>query len=452
MLFLALYRIAWEPVLWAFRFLAALEGIAHALTGRTLWPARWRLDERLFIPSSPEDARTNAGTIWLHAASLGEAKGLWAFAQILRRRLNEEQGEGNTGPRFLFTTNTVAGLGFLNGALEEAGDGRQAARLAPPDHPRVAKAFLRAYDVRALVFFEVELWPHWIAATRNKKGRANVPSLWISARLTERARRRYAGNPLFAGAFRRVLRDITWIQTQTEEEEHALRRLGARDVVTGGDLRGLHYLAGLHSTATERLRSPADQNPARRGIAFVSLHAHELPVLLPEIRKAATAPPENPVFVFPRRLEECSSFLRALAPLGFSLHSKNPLATRVIVDAFGRVGEALSQVRTAVIGGSFGASTRIGGHNLWEPLLAGTFIVIGPHHGSQAYLARRLETAGLLRVPRDDGTSGFLNDDFAFTDRQDARAEFIDAERARLANAADHAARILTECLQAHTK
>src|SRR5690606_4796524 len=109
------------------------------------------------------------------------------------------------------------------------------------------------------------------------------------------------------------------------------------------------------------------------------------------------------------RLEESPLFVRALAPSGFSLHSQNPRATRVIVDTFGRVGETLARVRTAVVGGSFGPSARIGGHNLWEPLLAGTFIVIGPHHDNQAYLARRLEAAGLSRVmDRDEEFPDFL--------------------------------------------
>src|SRR5690606_31150175 len=121
-----------------------------------------------------------------------------------------------------------------------------------------------AHRVRALVLFEVELWPHWIAAAR----RAGVPVSWISARLTPRARRRYAGNVLVAAALRRVLEDIEWIQAQTGDEEHALRRLGAARVETGGDLRGLHSLR----RASGRLEVEARDERARRGVAFVSIH------------------------------------------------------------------------------------------------------------------------------------------------------------------------------------
>jgi 3-deoxy-D-manno-octulosonic-acid transferase len=48
-----------------------------------------------------------------------------------------------------------------------------------------------------------------------------------------------------------------------------------------------------------------------------------------------------------------------------------------------------------VIGGGFSPH---GGHNLWEPLAAGVNMVLGPHHESQQYLARKLEDLGLLRV------------------------------------------------------
>jgi 3-deoxy-D-manno-octulosonic-acid transferase len=418
-----LYRAAWEPALWFVRVLAALEKVAGGPSTRfgrlSAVPLRgrpgWRLANRLGTDLSNANRSDSTGarpTVWLHAASLGECKGLWAFAQTLRA----------PDTRILLTANTTAGLDFLRAQISrEASPGNFTARIAPLDHPRLAQKFLRTFNVRALVLFEVELWPHWIQAASQNKG-ADVPVLWISARLTKVARRRYAGSPLFAAALRRVLRGIAWTQAQTDEDARALRDLGCLDVEAGGDLRGLHYLFG------SRL-APDSERP---GIAFVSIHAQELPAIVPGISAVGT---ESPLIVFPRKMHELPEFVKALAPFGFALDSERPDADRRIVDSLGCVPEMLGTVRIAVIGGSF---VPRGGHNLWEPLLAGCRIVIGPHHGNQEYLARKLAAAGLLRVAAN--ANGLVRELKAAAETDEnlpvQRAEFIDGERALLLRAA----------------
>lgn len=448
------YRLAWAFALPLLHVLNTVERATRALTGKSPWPASWRLGERLSadrvwangtVPDEPD----TEDTLWLHAASLGECKGLWAFAQTLRETMDAR----GRPARVLLTANTTTGLAHLERGIAQAASGDDAAhdhvrfraRLAPFDHPGLTRRFLAAHKVRALVLFEVELWPHRIAAAR----RAGVPVFWISARLTPRARRHYAGNPLFAGALGRVLRDIAWIQTQTEDEEHALRRLGAPCVETGGDLRGLHSL---------RARGTHAETPrARSGVAYVSIHARELPELARSLPKADASTPESlePLWVFPRKPEEIEIFARVLAPYGFARHSENPRATRVIVDRFGLVESTLACARAAVIGGSFGDDPRIGGHNLWEPLLAGCEMVIGPHHHNQRALAERLQAQGLLHVASPENTArdgeedelarlitrlqGMTRDERTMRARENLRHAFVRNEAKRLEDAARHA-------------
>ncbi|HEX2612318.1 MAG TPA: glycosyltransferase N-terminal domain-containing protein, partial [Fibrobacteria bacterium] len=252
-------------------------------------------------------------------------------------------------------------------------------------HPRIARKFLATHNVSALVTFEMEVWPHWFFAAR----RTGVPILRVSARWNARARRRYG---LFPAAARRVLQCVAWTQAQSDRDADALRRAGCKEVEVGGDLRGLPYFAENGAAP------PAKPWAERRGAAFVSFHAHELPQLVAMIREARE---ENPLIVFPRKPREFRAFLRALAPLGFVAHSADPRAARRVVDRFGLVGKTLRDVRFAVVGGSFGGNDRIGGHNLWEPLLAGCRTAIGPHHENQAWLAERMQAAGNLRIVRD---------------------------------------------------
>jgi 3-deoxy-D-manno-octulosonic-acid transferase len=356
---LALYRAAWEPALALLRAMAA----AERLFGGTPWPARWRPSERLELPRLAPGPR-----LWLHAASLGECKGLWAFARTL----------SSLPCGFVLTANTVEARDFLRARAAAAEDpARWHARLAPPDHPRSVRRFLEACGARGLVLFEVELWPNFIRESR----RAGVPVFWISARLTRRAERRYG---VLRSAWRGLLRDLAWTQAHGAREAEALKKSGCEPVEVGGDLRGLAYLDA----------APRDPGPrevaARAGFAFVSFHADELGAL-----KRLVANTREPVYVLPRKPGEFARFASELAPLGFEPVSKNPGATRQIVDVFGRTREILARVRGAVVGGSFAGH---GGHNLWEPLAAGVPAAIGPRHESQEYLAARLHAQGLLRV------------------------------------------------------
>jgi 3-deoxy-D-manno-octulosonic-acid transferase len=366
---LALYRAAWEPALGLLR---ALSG-AERLVGETVLPPRWRPSERLTLPRLAPGPR-----LWLHAASLGECKGLWAFAQTL----------SSLPCGFVLTANTVEARDYLRArAADTEAPSRWHARLAPPDHPRVVRRFLEACGVRGLVLFEVELWPHFIRESR----RGNIPVFWISARLTRRAARRYG---LFPAAMREILRGIDWTQTHGMREAEALENYGCDPVEVGGDLRGLAYL----DAAPLEPSVDGAREAGREGFAFVSFHADELGAL-----KKLVANTREPVYVLPRKAGEFARFASELAPLGFEPVSANPGATRQIVDAFGRTDEILARVRGAVVGGSFSDH---GGHNLWEPLAAGVPAAIGPRHESQEYLAARLDAQGLLRVVKNIPAEG----------------------------------------------
>src|SRR5690606_8266622 len=135
------------------------------------WPASWRLAERTTVdlptepPRSQRDDRDRTtttrvtSTYWLHAASLGECKGLWAFAQRLRAAADAasdtSSGARGRDVRILLTANTSTGLDFLQREIArlESPLHRRAfrARLAPLDHPRLTHAFLAVHAIRALV-------------------------------------------------------------------------------------------------------------------------------------------------------------------------------------------------------------------------------------------------------------------------------------------------------------
>ena len=351
-----IYRATWESVLI----------LANALAGLKLFP-RWRLTERL---GRKWKSPSGQPAIWMHAASLGECKGLWALAQSLQ----------DLPVSFVLTANTTAGLEFLSRQIKSSKKPhRWQATLAPFDHPRIVQRFLDYFQIKTLLLFEVELWPNFILNSRKNA----IPVLWVSARLTPKARLRYVK---FPGAMRFVLGALEWVQAQSEEEADVLRHWGCKSVEVGADLRGLHYPNTLAPvTETQNWNQ-------REGIAFLSLHGSEIPHLISALESEGK---DSSIFVFPRKLEELTRFQNALEPLGFALHSIHPKSRLLIVDSFGKVGEFLKCCHTAVIGGSFAPR---GGHNLWEPLTAGVAMIVGPRHWNQDYLVHKLVVSGLLKI------------------------------------------------------
>ena len=174
-IWLSAYGWAWTLLLPGLKAIAFVDQKMEKRFRYRLIPLAWMLDDRLgnfsvlrnqngpgpsTIPTIP-----TIPTLWLHCASLGEAKGLWALVQSLY--------ESGTGVEFkiLVTANTKTGLDYLNeciGSLSAVSIISNAieARIAPFDHLWVVSQFFQGYSVTALVLYETEIWPHYISVCK----------------------------------------------------------------------------------------------------------------------------------------------------------------------------------------------------------------------------------------------------------------------------------------------
>lgn len=390
-LLLAAYDLAWRLAWGPLRSLAALDGLAVRLRGRGFLPRRWRAESRLADPRPGETG--GLPTVWLHGASLGESKGLWALAQVLA----EGWSPGGSGKkeerefRILLTAVTAEGADFLReraAGWEKAEEGREpgtsgirmAASLAPLDHPIRVERFLRAHRVAYVVLYEAELWPNHIRVP----ARLGLPVDLVSARMSERAFRRAH---LLGKTWGSLLDRLGWIVAQGETDAGRFRSLSRAPVTAGGDFKTRHYLL---SDAGAGAAAPRDLER----IAFISLHRGELDLLLPELPALMR---RFPITIFPRQPGEMEAFRLALVPLGFRRHAEEPGARHVLVDALGMVGRLLPACGSAFVGGTW---VPFGGHNPWEPLRAGLKVAMGPSTFNQEEPVRLALAQGLVTVLR----------------------------------------------------
>lgn len=390
----ALYRCAWILALPPLAALERLDRWLRRFAGRGALPSTWRVTERMCYPGGGSRPSDPAGpdpapspdpsrrALWLHCASLGEAKGLWAFALSLVE-----------APDLALTAATADGAAWLEARCAETPSGmaperRITAGIAPLDHPAVLRRFLDAHGARGLCLYEAELWPNALAVCEER----GLPVALVSGRLTVRARRRYLR---FGRAGARMLDGLAWIQAQSPGDRERFASLTRTKVFEGFDFKAAHYPAS----------GPAmPASAARPRFAFVSLHYRELLLLLPGLPELME---RSPLIVFPRKMRELDRFRSILAPLHFRLHSRDAGARHVLVDSMGKVGELLPSCHSAFVGGSLVPS---GCHNLWEPLLAGCRTHFGPNRQSQESLADRIlerDLGTVLKDPKRIGSIAF---------------------------------------------
>jgi len=343
--------------------------------------------------ASPE-AFGAAGSIWVHAASMGEvgAAERWIEALI---------GSG-VRPPLLLTTRTRSGLGRARRELE----GRALARIAPADFPQTTRSLLDAAAPSRIDIVETEMWPNLILEAH----RSNVGVVFVSGTVSDRTTRRLralgmAGAPLFGGG--------VFALTQDQEAAARFRALGIppERVRVAGDLKSDIQVEANPAPEGDRVAVVfGSLRPGEEGVAL--LLAQSLDLLEPSV-----AHPVRPILVVaPRHPDGAALARRSFHEAGYALIERaekdrdGPLAPwmeraarqpgrRVaLLTTQGELADAYAHARAAVIGGTFAP---FGGHNPLEAAARGCPVVIGPHHESIAAKAASLEREGGAVLARD---------------------------------------------------
>ena len=307
------------------------------------------------------DVAAAAGSVWVHAASLGEvvAARTWVTALL---------ASGQRAP-VLLTTRTSRGL---NRARAELGD-RVVARVAPLDLPQLLRSFLHAAAPWRLDVIETEIWPHLITESRRRA----VAVVFVSATVSERTR---AGLVRWGISGPRLFGDGVWVLAQSERHADRFRSLGvpAERIAVTGDLKAEAPVEG------------ASRDPASRpAVVFGSLRPGE-ETMVPALHRAVQA--QGRVLVVAPRHEEGTA--RVLATLGregiaSALRRERDPSLAGWIDGLGAgVGVLVTQgelprayesAAIAIVGGTFAPH---GGHNALEPAARGCAVLAGPHADS----------------------------------------------------------------------
>jgi 3-deoxy-D-manno-octulosonic-acid transferase len=348
--------------------------LAPLLLLRVLFSARLRTDFGERLRPLPVSER---GTVWVHAASVGEVEAASPLIAALRER----------GVPLVVTALSLTGRARLRERFPAL-----APRLAPLDLPLLAGASLRRSRVDLLVLVETELWPNLIFAAASQGTRILI----VSGRISDRA---LPGYRLLRPLFSSLLRRVTRVGARSPEDRQRFVALGAPEprAMVLGDLK----LDGVPTPAIDpALREAIGQGPFLIG---GSTHAGEEAALLDAWRELGTAVPGLRLLLVPRHPERAPEVLREASTRGIRAGLRSQGAAdcpAVVVDTVGEL-RSLYTVADLVFAG--GTLAPVGGHNLLEPVFAGRMVVAGPHTQNQRVQVELLEPLGvLLRVERAD--------------------------------------------------
>ena len=340
-----------------------------------------------------------AGSIWVHAVSVGEVQAAAPLVRALRER--------HPSRTLVLTSVTPTGAARARLLFGES----VTLRYLPYDLPGSVRRFFDRVRPALAIIMETELWPNLLAEC----SRRDIPLLLASARISPRSVRRYRRlASLFSAA---LSRDIV-IAAQSEADAGRFRSIGAdaaRTHVTGN----IKFDFALDPAVCVRARAWRETQAGGRPVWVAgSTHEGEERLVLDAHTRVRGRHGAALLVLVPRhpnRFAEVAALLKQRGVDWVSRSSGAPVLPATEVVLGDTMGELMMFYAAADIAFVAGSLVPIGGHNLLEPAAAGVPVVTGPHNFNGQDIYDRMVGAGAVTtVPDAAGlsaaVSGLLED------------------------------------------
>lgn len=329
-------------------------GRAKSAGGSLLWQGRLGL-----IPhSGPTD-------VWVHAASVGEVKVIMILVDRLRRKT----------PDLRIHVTVMTAAGFKTAATMT--DQTLTVSFFPLDAVGVVKRTLDRLKPRIIVVAETEIWPNLIQQVSNRA----IPIMLVNGRMTERSFRKYR---LFRRSLARLFDKYHRFFFKTEEDKKRYGYFGVSPEKTKvvGDMK---FDAPVVERSTEGVAELRRQlGIAEDGYLVVagSTRQGEEAILVDIYGRLKAKHPNIRLLLAPRHLERVDEICSDMAERGEGTVIYSGTETElqslsnqvIVVNRMGLLNDLYMVADLAFVGGTM---VPLGGHNILEPVWAGTPVLFG---------------------------------------------------------------------------
>ena len=320
-----------------------------------------------FIPAEDVAGINGAGTIWVHAVSVGETLAVRPLLTALKERY--------PGKKLVVSNVTETGREMAL-KLKDV----DLCIYFPFDFGFAIRRALRLISPELVIVVETEIWPNFMKVASDR----GIPTVLVNGRISDRS---LGGYLRFKWFFRPVLEKFSAFCMQSEEDAR-------RIVAIGAPSDRVHVANNLKFDLPVSKLSPEKRDEARQhyripldSIVIVAGSTHQgedEPIIAAcsELRDSGC----NLVLVLvPRHPERSGEAAMLLRMWGFSVTLRSQLGARntffapdeaLVVDRVGELMSFYSLADLVFVGGSL---VPTGGHNLLEPASVGVPLVFGPY-------------------------------------------------------------------------
>lgn len=345
--------------------------------------------------------RPDRPCLWLHAVSVGEVVQLGPVLEQLRARL--------PGYEFWITTTTTTGHDVAQKLYPQ-----HRISFFPMDFSWSVRRSLERVQPSAIVLVELELWPNFIAAARQR----GIPVLLINGRVSDRSYRSYQWiRPLL----RRVLPRLQAIAVQNQTYGSRLLNLGAHaeQITVTGSIKFDRVETARDNPRTLEIGRSFGLQPGDTLLIAGSTQAPEEELALEAYGRLRSEFPQLRLMLVPRHKERFEEVAALVLRSGGRLLRRTDVSSSaslsvtqsvtsapsgeppvLLLDTLGELSATWGLADVAFVGGSL---SRRGGQNMIEPAGYGAAVLFGPHtHNFKDVVALLLDAGAAEVIPSAD--------------------------------------------------
>ena len=285
--------------------------------------------------------------IWFHAVSLGEVIGSQNVIKLLLKTHD-----------VVLTTTTPTGFRKAQAIYKDT----LAINYAPWDLNIFINRFLDFHQPAALLIFETEIWPAMISQAK----KLDIPIFLVNGRLSAQSFNAYSKVSWLVSG---ILKMIDFVFVQTSQHQERFMQLGVEKekIAIAGSVK--FDAPGLNP---KNLDLP-------KFFLGASTHEGEEKILLQAFKKIGVKY-SHKLFICPRHPDRAKEVLTLANQMNFKTQLYSRLSQEdyevCVIDSIGLLPDFYKGADLALVGGSL---VPRGGHNLIEPAVLGTPIIVGKH-------------------------------------------------------------------------
>ena len=285
--------------------------------------------------------------IWFHAVSLGEVIGSQNVIKLFLKNHD-----------VVLTTTTPTGFKKAQAIYKDT----LAINYAPWDLNIFINRFLDFHQPAALLIFETEIWPAMIS----QANKAHIPIFLVNGRLSAQSFNAYSKISWLVSSILGMI-DLVFVQTPKHQERFMQLGVEKEKIAIAGSVK--FYAPGLNPM---NLVLP-------KFVLGASTHEGEEEILLQAFKKIGVKCSRK-LFICPRHPDRAKEVLTLAIKMNLKTQLYSQLSQEdyevCVIDSIGLLPDFYKGADLAFVGGSL---VPRGGHNLIEPAVLGTPIIVGKH-------------------------------------------------------------------------